>query len=394
MFTLRSMRALFAFVVVFALIGAGAAGALAQDATPDSGTPQAPQLPPMSANVSVFATGLENPRGLKFGPDGALYVAEGGKGGTTSTDGQCEQVVPPVGPYTGGKTARISKIDPSGQRTTIADGLASNQTSPQLGSLVAGVADIAFVGDTLYALIAGGGCSHGHLDAPNGVLRVNPDGTTELVADLSAFVKANPVATPNPGDFEPDEGAYAMTELDGMLYVVESNHGAIDRVDPATGETSRLIDISKTEGHVVPTAIVVGPDGNFYLSNLSTFPAREGVAVVYKLTPDGQLSKYAEGLTAVLGLAFDNQGRLYALETTGAGSPDAPIVPGTGRVVRLTENGELEIIATGLVFPTAMTFGKDGNLYVSNFGFGFSPDAGQIVNIDMSAPLPESSPTA
>ena len=31
-----------------------------------------------SVTVSVFASGLTSPRGLKFGPDGHLYVAEAG----------------------------------------------------------------------------------------------------------------------------------------------------------------------------------------------------------------------------------------------------------------------------------------------------------------------------
>ena len=31
--------------------------------------------------VSVVATDLDNPRGLNFGPDGGLYVAEAGTGG-------------------------------------------------------------------------------------------------------------------------------------------------------------------------------------------------------------------------------------------------------------------------------------------------------------------------
>ena len=39
--------------------------------------------------VSVYASGLLNPRGLTFGPDGNLFVAEGGSGGTLSTVGTC-----------------------------------------------------------------------------------------------------------------------------------------------------------------------------------------------------------------------------------------------------------------------------------------------------------------
>jgi hypothetical protein len=130
-----------------------------------------------SENVKHFAGGLNNPRGLKFGPDGNLYVAEGGTGGDTgTTTEQCQQV-PDVGPYKGGFTARISKIDPYGNRTTVVDNLPSSQTIPMPVPLVSGVADVAFIGNTLYGLLAGAGCSHGLLHTTNGVIRVNPDGT-------------------------------------------------------------------------------------------------------------------------------------------------------------------------------------------------------------------------
>src|ERR1017187_3511929 len=47
-----------------------------------------------SPNVTVFASGLAGPRGLKFGPDGDLYVAEAGFGGTNATtSSQCTQEI-------------------------------------------------------------------------------------------------------------------------------------------------------------------------------------------------------------------------------------------------------------------------------------------------------------
>jgi glucose/arabinose dehydrogenase len=53
------------------------------------------------ASVTVFASGLENPRGLKFGPDGHLYVAEGGTGGSNFVDVDRCANVPTAGPYLG-----------------------------------------------------------------------------------------------------------------------------------------------------------------------------------------------------------------------------------------------------------------------------------------------------
>ena len=157
-----------------------------------------------AGQAEVFATGLNNPRGLKFGPDGSLYVAEGGTGGTATTVGLCTQVPSPVGPYSGGFTSRISRIDSAGNRQTVVEGLPSSQTGPALGGLVSGVADIAFLNGVLYGLEAGAGCSHGLTGTANTIFRVNANGTTTTVANLSAFQQSHPVAQPEPDDFEPD----------------------------------------------------------------------------------------------------------------------------------------------------------------------------------------------
>jgi hypothetical protein len=342
---------------------------------------------------TVIAMGLEGPRGLRFGPDGDLYVAEAGTGGTTSTAGKCKQVPGPPsgpGPYTGGKTGRISKISPKGTVTTVASGFPSTVS----GGGWVGVADVAFLDDTLYALVAGGGCSHGNLGSPSGIAQVDRStGKWNLIANVSAFLRANPTKYESADDFEPDGTLYSMIPLDGKLYAVEPNHGEVLSVTKG-GTITQVIDISASQGHIVPTSIAAF-FGSLYVGNLNLFPIDPQWARILTISNpgfDGDLApgfgndgqgyhivNSKAGFTTVVAVDFGPDGLLYVLELS-----DAPGFPtgGTGKVVRVKRSGDIEEVVTELTVPTGMTFGTDGRLYISNFGAA-PPGAGQILRVDV-----------
>jgi len=256
------------------------------------------------------------------------------------------------------------------------DALPSSQTSKAVGSLVNGVSSVAFIGRQLYALLSGAGCSHGVPTVPNGVIKVGRYGKWKLIANLSAFQRAHPVANPDPEDFEPDGTWYSMIAFGGALYPMDSNHGELDRVTP-DGRIGRVIDISASQGHVVPTALV--HRGATYIANLGVFDSTDtsGDEHVWRLTARHALQVRATGVEKVLGLAF-RAGKLYALEmSTTAGGP----TPGTGAIVQVGPTGPVKTIVSDLTFPTGMAVGKDGAFYVSSQGFGFGPGQGQVLRI-------------
>jgi sugar lactone lactonase YvrE len=175
-----------------------------------------------------------------------------------------------------------------------------------------------------------------------------------------------------------------LIALRGDLYAVEPNHGELDKIT-TDGKITRVIDISASRGHVVPT--VAADHGVFYVSNLGQFdPDQLNTQSVFQITPSGQLKVVATGLSKVLGLAFDGRARLYVLETSYSISDPGP-EPGTGRLIRILPNGKQEILIDStsglLVVPTGITFGPDGALYISNIGYGAPVAAGQIIKVEI-----------
>jgi hypothetical protein len=251
-----------------------------------------------------------------------------------------------------------------------------------MGDLI-GVADVAFLNGNLYALVAGGGCSHGNPGRANstGVAVVNRhNGNWKLIADIGAFLKKHPAKFESADDFEPDGTLYSLIASHGELYTVEPNHGQVFRVSQ-DGDIKQLIDISASQGHIVPTSIAE-LNGDFFVGNLNLFPIDPEWARILTISrshdddfgaPPGfrhdergyHIIDSKAGFTTVVAVDFGPDGLLYVLELSdAAGFP----TPGMGKVVRVKHSGDIEVVVDNLIVPTGMTFGPDGALYISNFG--------------------------
>ena len=77
-----------------------------------------------------------------------------------------------------------------------------------------------------------------------------------------------------------------------------------------------------------------------------------GSAKVLMVTPDGEMSDYATGLTMLTDLRRGPDGALYAVQF-GMFTEQGP-VPDAGSVVRIHEGTASEVLVSGLSFPTSL----------------------------------------
>jgi hypothetical protein len=394
----RSRRVLGVVAATAALLALSATAATSAGASSTTSTTTPAQRPKMT----VIARGLNNPRGLAFDRHGALYVAEAGKGG----NGKC--ITGPEGDQqcfgTSGSVTRIAH----GHQTRVLTGLPS--LAARDGTGATGPSDVA-IGNRralLQVQNPGGGPETRQQFGPAGnpfgrLLRVFPPPIRSL-ADFPTFEKNhNPDngAGAQPGEAI-DSDPYAVAIKDGIAVVADAGGNDLLRV----GRDGRITVLAvfpirmvlappflglppgtKIPMQAVPDSVVRGPDGAWYVGELTGFPFPKGAARIWRVVPGHKPTIVARGFTNIIDLAFDHRGRLNVLEISRNGLASSD--PLTGALFRIERDGSKTLLAsTGLVNPAGLAIGRDGAFYVSNFGtFPGSdpshslPGTGQVVRI-------------
>ena len=354
-----------------------------------------------TTSVDVVATGLDSPRHLVFGSRGDLFVAESGRGGS----GPC--FIGGEGPACMGATGAVTKIDRWGHQSRIVEGLASYANTPDNtnaigphGITVLG-ADQVYVtngGPTEPKEASGAPISRDTLAAQNPVadlfgrlLLIKHHGQIRRVADLWAFERdvnpdaavGNPAVDSNPVDVLFDRGRFVVADAGGNAIDVVNRRG---RVRNLAVFANRLVpnpfggpDIPM---QAVPTSVVMGPDRQYYVSQLTGFPFPPGAANVYRVDPrTGAVTVFASGFTNIMDLAFGRNGTLYVLEIDHDGLLGGSTDGGLFAVSRDGTKRQIALAPGTLTMPGGIAVGRDGLYVTNNAG---SPGGGEVLRIRAS----------
>jgi DNA-binding beta-propeller fold protein YncE len=344
--------------------------------------------------VTTVVSGLDNPRDLAFGPDGRLYVAEAGHGGSECVTGGEE------GTLCLGFTSGISRVNVSaGSIHRVVSGLASG--ADPTGSFATGVDGISLLRNgKIFGIITSSrdeippglaAATTAKLTKQLGrLITATPEGKLEFVADVGHedFEWTADHADLVPGQF-PEANPYGVLALPDATWVVDAASNTIDRI-----EADREVEVAAfvpnpPSSDAVPTCIDIGPDGALYVGELTGSGNPPGASVVWRFTPRGhKLTKWATGLTAVTGCGFAPDGEFYATEFSTAGLDNA--APRTGAVVRVRPHSTSPTtVVPNLNFPGGFAAGRDGSLYVSNWSIspatGGEMPSGEVLQIALES---------
>lgn len=383
--------------------------------------------------VDVIAKGLSNPRGLAFAADGALYVAEAGKGGNGACavlgDGQTACY---------GETGAVLRIDLSGRKEPARVMARLPSLAPEGGFGATGPQAVAFnaAGKGVVAMGLGshpetreGLGRHAYLfarvlavparrgmavpvsrdktvtavPAAGAAVALSEDGKANEKAlfDLAAYdaandpagdgVDSNPVGLLAQGEdfLAVDAGGNSLLRLGRDLQI--STLATFGSRDVPAPPFLGLPPGAMMPMQAVPTSVAAGPDGALYVGQLTGFPFPAGAANVYRVPAEGgEPEVFASGFTNVIGVAFDATGRLHVLQIgNGFAGPGGPPLLAPGRLIRVEADGSRTVLYENLYYPGGLAIGPDGAAYVTNNSIvpgpipGAFPDGGQVLRISL-----------
>lgn len=347
--------------------------------------PPATAGPPSGDPVTV-ATHLNNPRQLSIGPGGALYVAEAGVAESCTP-------IPGVGPefQVCGLTGSITEVRHGGQHRVVTD-----LPTLSFNGEVVGASDVDVRGHRIAVLtggLTGAATARDSLPAEyaafgtlrTGSLRAAPISGDELrlVADVNAYeVEHNP-----DGNVPPDSNAvgftalgahrWAVTDAGGNALLLMGRHG--DRtvaVFPNGAPVPNPSGPGQIPPQAVPTDVAIGPDGAFYVSQLTGFPFPTGGSTIWRVTRHGDVSAYATGLTMVTSLAWKGR-TLYAVQLDDGNFFDGHV----GSLRRVTPGGSAhEAVVADLSAPYGLAIhGHSAFVSIDSISSG----DGSVIRVDL-----------
>lgn len=271
---------------------------------------------------TLLVSGLEGGSGSAVGTDGALYVAENGAG-------------------------RIARIDPeTGEVTAFASGL------PKKLIHTGGIMDIAFIGDTAYALVTLVGEAVGGEDI-SGIYRIDSPDSYTIIADIGQFSVDNP---PDTNFFVPEGVQYSMESFGDSFLVTDGHHNRVLNVT-LDGDITEVL----TFDNIVPTGLEASTSSNeVYMTEAGPVPHLPENGKVMVFEPGSSTAReVASGARLLVDVEYGCCGTLYALAQGDfeEGNPEgSPALPNTGSLVRVNSDGTLTVLVRELNQPTSLEF--------------------------------------
>jgi hypothetical protein len=270
----------------------------------------------------------------------------------------------------------------------------------ELLAALPGISDVVPLDASTQLAITGGGPN----PAAAKLYRV-VGGTVTQVADLGAYEAA---VNPDRGEINPNpvdvvalpNGAALIADAGGNSLLYVSRNGVVDWVatlpdqSVSTDNVKMLFNCPAGPPSICSlpetaaaspgvTSVAIGPDGAYYVGELTGFPAPVGVSRVWRVEPDARharcgvspdCSVVAEGFTSIVDLAFDASGRLYVVELDEAswvalevtGNPTGGTINACGLSPDTNRYDDCQVVAGNLPAPVAITIDRTDQVHYLN----------------------------